>query len=206
MIKKKKSKNNLNLILVGIIIALVVLAGAIGYVANNVLRGPQGEQGIQGEPGEQGLQGEIGPEGSEGETGEQGPPGCAGPPGSQGSQGPQGPPGEDCECNEVPTLVLDTSDSWAEPGGPPHNYYYFINATTTDAEDDLRTVDIYYRWNPEQNWQLDPEAQLIGHDGSYRYFVGLHESGGCHTIYWLVRVDDGFGSVWEYTETTLCTA
>lgn len=64
-------------------------------------QGEQGEKGDKGDQGEQGPQGEVGPEGPQGEVGPEGPqgadstvPGPQGPQGDVGPEGPQGPQGD----------------------------------------------------------------------------------------------------------------
>jgi len=103
--------------LVGLLLALMMLAGCgrspgpagpVGPAGPQGVSGPQGPDGAQGPPGpagsagpegKAGLQGPAGPQGTRGEAGPPGPAGPkgdtgpAGPKGERGEAGPPGPPG-----------------------------------------------------------------------------------------------------------------
>lgn len=91
-------KEQTKTIIISVILS-IILSTTIIIVAppiQDLLRGPQGEQGEpgpQGEVGSQGPQGEVGSLGPRGEVGSQGP---------QGEVGPPGPPGE----------LYTTIDTW----------------------------------------------------------------------------------------------
>ena len=83
------------LILTGLVVLPLALAGCSGEQGDRGLpgsQGPQGPQGIQGPQGDQGLQGIQGPQGDQG---------------PQGPEGPAGPPGVVASDVVAKNLVLD---------------------------------------------------------------------------------------------------
>src|SRR5690554_243438 len=94
--------------------ALWILCLALSFSAckkEELIEGPQGEQGLRGEQGPRGERGEQGPEGPQGETGPQGP---EGPQGETGPQGEQGLPGT---ANVLTTEWLHLGGGWANMWG-----------------------------------------------------------------------------------------
>src|SRR5690554_1682343 len=94
--------------------ALCLLCLALGFSSckkEELVEGPQGEQGLRGE---QGPRGERGPEGAQGEAGPEGPQGEQGPQGEPGPQGEQGLPGT---ANVLATDWLQLGGGWSNMWG-----------------------------------------------------------------------------------------
>ena len=90
----------------------------------------------------------------------------------------------------------------------PHchsDFVFYINVTTNDTEDDMRSVQVYYKWQEDEVWQGGNYGYWYGNNSGY-FEYGVKSSYGCtcKTIYWLVEVDDGQNLVWAETNTTLC--
>jgi hypothetical protein len=87
------------LVLWGLVVAIVLAAGALGVGILSLLSspdavaGPQGPSGLQGATGPQGVQGVAGPQGAQGPAGPAGPKGATGATGATGLTGKQGPAG-----------------------------------------------------------------------------------------------------------------
>ena len=111
------------LILVGIAIAVVLAAAALGmgvlsYASSpDAVAGPPGPAGLQGSTGAQGVQGVPGPQGPAGATGPAGAKGATGlqgPAGATGATGARGPAGATGATGASGTVVASTTT----PGTP----------------------------------------------------------------------------------------
>jgi len=200
-----------------IAVILALICGAIGgAVTGNLLKikGDRGLQGIAGEDGKDGEDGIQGPQGIQGEKGDKGDKGARGDTGRQGPQGetgPQGPAGEDgedCQCNEEPMIIVNTSDSYT-CNGYLHGFNFIINISVNDPEDDNKVINLYYKWNEDDDW-VRGSTGYLNHwisDSNDDYFVDemtKYSIDTCREIWWLVEVDDGLNIVTHIENTQLC--
>jgi len=170
--------------------------------------GPAGPQGPAGAAGEDGTDGTTGPQGPKGDTGATGPTGPTGPKGNTGATGPQGPAGEDgkdLESNDEPIISVNDSKSYVERHNWCDDFVYVINITTSDTENDVRKLCVYYRTNETKDWILGNIWPCL-YDEDYKIYkkelVG-NSYWGDKTLYWLIEVIDGENLVYLQGETTL---
>lgn len=106
-----------SMILVGIVIAIALAAGALGLgvislvSSPDAVAGPQGPTGLQGSTGAQGVQGASGAQGQTGPSGPAGPKGATGLTGLQGPAGPAGATGARGPSGASGTVVASTTTS-----------------------------------------------------------------------------------------------
>lgn len=187
-----------------IVLIIALILGGIGtggYLTyEKAEQGPEGPIGPQGEQGIQGEQGPQGEKGDKGDTGDTGPRGPSGPKGSRGPRGYPGEDGEDCEYNEPPIVTLDDTDSYVMGGYICHKYYFILDVSVEDEDDDLTIIDIYYRYSDSTRWEH--ALHSVGGDVTHTY-TKYRCGEGTKIVYWLVEVMDSNNLVIKLDSTTL---
>jgi len=215
-----------NILLAGVVIALLIIAGLLGFVAvkfNPIegapgvqgsagLMGPEGPigpiglpgaNGINGINGADGVQGLIGPKGNQGN---QGNPGEIGPQGITGIDGLNGIDGVDLEPNDVPVIVVNDFDSYVEGCGKYDDYWFNLNITTADTENDLRKVSLYYKWDESHSWKLEKTWPFLTDTDvlvDWEENKGFEYGENTETLYWLVECMDGENLIYLNGNTSL---
>jgi len=201
------------LLVIGLVIGLILGGiGTYGYLTDEDKAGPEGPQGDIGDiglPGAPGDVGEKGEKGDTGDTGERGPRGPIGPKGAKGDDGEDGTDGVDLEPNDAPTIDVNDSESYVE-GMPCPSYYhddfwFCLNITTNDTEDDTRKIYVYYRTDVNDDWSYGeayPNTNNTGYITFCKEFSGNYYYGD-RTLYWLVECADGENLIYTEGSTVL---
>ena len=200
-----------SIVAIALALAAILVAASgvyIGYKAEKGDAGDIGTQGVAGDVGLEGPQGQPGINGTDGTNGSQGPQGytgCTGAIGSKGDQGDQGDPGIDLEPNDAPVISVNDSKSHVEGCWKYDDFWFHLNITTTDTENDYRKISLYYRWDVNNSWSQEKSWPYIT-NGDYNA-DWEEKSGNCfwgnRTLYWLVEVMDGENLVYLPGSTTL---
>lgn len=189
---------------------------------------------IKGDKGDQGLIGQVGPMGMDGPAGEvgdipthewngtsirfelpdgnwsdwidlKGEKGDKGNTGATGAAGEDGADGIDLEPNCAPTIIYNTSDSHTEGNGTYNDYWYIINFSIYDVEEDNMEVKLWYRVYPSTDWKV-AKIWPYQHNGSsfiYEKEIDGNFYWGDKTLEWLIQIQDGENLVYQPVSVTL---
>jgi len=210
---------NSNILAVVAIVFALIAAGIGGYsiLQNKGEKGDIGDEGPQGVPGDIGYIGPVGEKGDKGDTGDTGPQGDVGTRGLRGYTGDKGDPGIngtngtddiDLEPNDAPIISVDDSMSYVENApcsGKFDDFWFSLNITTNDIENDYRKIYLYYKWNEGDSWNYEKSWPYLS---NIDYVIDWEERSGNNyygdkTLYWLVECMDGENLVYLEGNTTL---